>query len=599
MEKIKLVLVSVCILVLTGCSTFAGAKNGDYYYAMGQNQETGKNYSKALKSYSKAAALYVNEKEAAKLILAKDGWYRAKCVLEDFKYSLSKFKSSIKKKYPWATKDDIEGWLITKKPFISMDIDGGKTRYYTGEVDNLRYRNQDIMDGYIKDHNNSLSKFIDFILNSYAKADYSDFNIPYDRPKDILADLQLVIKKSKLPKNGDGFVRIWWPMPINTACQNSIVVISIEPSEYIKTDPNGDIGICYFEIPIAKIEKELVIRTQVRFKHYQQRFVIDPGTIGQYDKESDLYKKYTAATLNTAITSEIETRARQIVGNETNPYLAAKLLNDYIIANVDYSYPEYDVVDAYGTPLSTYTENHQFGDCGYQSVYFSAMCRSIGIPARASGGFQYFSGKPQSHFWAEFYLPEPYNKWIPVDVTASEFSKEVSGYSESDLKAFSDYFFSQQDSMRMVVQNDVDAPMSPESEDAKYYFKACLQEPVILFYGSDKIIPMFSPDKKFLLNGTYSFNYDNAISAKSGAEIQANAADFGLELFNEKAKFELNDSYLGKNIVKKLKIKELNAGKTTVTLILPEDLQNIAYKLTCIPPKEEKKNSTRWVIVGK
>ena len=601
MKKIKLVLVAVCTLVLTGCSTFAGAKNGDYYYGIGQTQESEKNYSKALKSYSKAAALYVDEKETAKLILAKDGLYRTKSVLHDFAYSLSKFKSSIKKKYPWATKDDIDGWLNTKKPFVTMDMDGGKTYYNTGEVDNLKYRNQDIMDANNGYHKNPMKKFMDLMLNTYVKTDYSNFTIPYDRPMDLLADIQLVIKKSKLPKNGDGIVRVWWPMPINTGCQNSIVVISLEPSEYIvqQTDPNSDIGICYFEIPIAKIEKELVIRSQVRFKHYQQRFIIDPGSIQAYDTGSDLYKKYTASTLNTAITPEIQARARQIVGSETNPYLAAKLLNDYIIANVDYSFPEYDAVDAYRTPLSTYVEEHQFGDCGFQSVYFSAMCRSIGIPARAAGGFQYFTGKPQSHFWAEFYLPEPYNGWIPVDVTASEMSNEVIEYSQEDVKAFSDYFFAQQDPMRMVTQNDVDVPLSPESEDGNYYFKACLQDPVILFYSSDKIVTAFSSERKLLLNGTYSFNYENAIAAKSGIEIQLNATDFGLELFNEKTKFQLKDNYLGKDITKKLEVKEFNAGKTTVTLILPENIQNIAYKLACIPLNGEEKISTRWVIINK
>ena len=181
----------------------------------------------------------------------------------------------------------------------------------------------------------------------------------------------------------------------------------------------------------------------------------------------------------------------------------------------------------------------------------------------------------------------------------AEMKNQVSGYSEEDLKAYSDYFFTQQDPMRMVTQNDVDTPLSPESEDGNYYFKACLQDPVILFYGSDKIITSFSSERKLLLNGTYSFNYENAIAAKSGVEIQLNATDFGLELFNEKAKFQLKDNYLGKDVTQKLEIKEFNAGKTTVTLILPENIQKIAYKLACIPPNEEEKISTRWVIVNK
>jgi transglutaminase-like putative cysteine protease len=598
MSSIKGILVS-WIFFLAIAVASAAPKDGDYYYALGGTQEAANDYSKALRAYAKAAKLYVKEAEPEKLILAKSGWYRAKSVLEEFVLSLARFKSKIRQKYPWASKDDIAGW-IAGMPLISMDINGAKTRYYSGELDNLRYRNQDIMDAFIEYHGNPLSAFMDFMLDEYVKADYGDFSLPCDRPMDMLADLQLVIKKSKIPKNGDGMVRVWWPMPINTPCQGSIIILSVEPAEYVvqAADPDGDIGVCYFEIPIAEITKDLVIRTQVRFKHYQQRFVIDPGLIGAYDTGSDLYLEYTASTLNTAVTPEIQARAELIVGAETNPYLAAKLLNDYIVANVDYSFPEYDTVDSHGTALSSYTEEHQFGDCGYQSVYFSALCRSIGIPARAAGGFQYFSGKPGTHFWAEFYLPAPYNQWIPVDVTAAGLAKEVSGYSADDLKDYRDYFFGQQDPMRMVVQNDVDLPLSPEPEDGSYYFKACLQEPVVLFYGSDKVIPMVSRDRKFFSCGTSAFNYDQAIAATAGGEILLDAADFGLALFDARTKFEVKDNDLGKIRTVPLAVKEFNAEMTGVTVILPESLQRLAYRLAATPPREQAITSARWVIVG-
>ena len=37
-------------------------------------------------------------------------------------------------------------------------------------------------------------------------------------------------------------------------------------------------------------------------------------------------------------------------------------------------------------------------------MYFAALCRSIGIPARAVGGYQMIQGFAGTHFWAEYYL---------------------------------------------------------------------------------------------------------------------------------------------------------------------------------------------------
>ena len=602
--KVKSAIAVLALCVLTQVSVTDAAYDGDYYYALGQTQEAGREYPKAFRSYSRAAAFYANGTDNQKFIDAENGWYRTNSILTDFSYTLPEFKAKVKKYYPWATADDINGWLATKT-FLTMDMDvlgGVKTFYYFSEVDNLKYRDQAIMDANNEYHGNPLKKFIDLMLENYAKADYSSYSAPFDRPKDILADLQFSVKKSKLPKNGDGIVRIWWPMPLNTACQGSIVEISIEPSEYLvsKTSPDSDIGVAYFEIPVDKIQGELVIRTQVRFRHFQQRFQIAPETIQAYDKESELYKKYTAPSLNIAITPEITARAKQIVGAETNPFRAAKLLNDYITANVPYSFPEYNTNDALGIPLSTYTEGRQFGDCGYQSAYFTALCRSIGIPARPSGGFQYFIGKPQSHFWSEFYLPEPYSAWIPNDVTVAEMNKEALGYSQEDLQAYGDFFFGQQDPFRMVVQNDIDIPLTPEPENGSYFFKACLQDPVMLFYGSNKAMMMSSKDRHFYCSGAYEFNYDNAINSLSGGEIQVEAKDFGLTAFGENAKFFLKDTYLGKSVEIKLSVKQFSDGNSGAVLMLPASLDHIAYRLSCLNSLKEKEAfSGRWVIIGK
>ncbi len=45
-------------------------------------------------------------------------------------------------------------------------------------------------------------------------------------------------------------------------------------------------------------------------------------------KDSALYQKYTRSYGNTEITADIRQMAESIVGDETNPYLAARKLYD-------------------------------------------------------------------------------------------------------------------------------------------------------------------------------------------------------------------------------------------------------------------------------
>ena len=85
-------------------------------------------------------------------------------------------------------------------------------------------------------------------------------------------------------------------------------------------------------------------------------------------------------------------KAEEIVGNETNPYLQARMIYWYIINTLPYSHAPHIYLDAAGIPESTYVLGTGVGDCGTQSMYFAALCRSLGIPARAVGGYQLGAG---------------------------------------------------------------------------------------------------------------------------------------------------------------------------------------------------------------
>lgn len=119
------------------------------------------------------------------------------------------------------------------------------------------------------------------------------------------------------------------------------------------------------------------------------------------------------------------------------------------------------------------------GDCGTQSQFFAALCRSLGIPARATGGYQMLvTGHPGPHFWAEYYI-EGYG-WIPCDPAVAE-SADWVDVPEEDRDAFKTYYANNLDPTRLVIQKDVDAPMNPTIPEGAVVFRLVRQQPAIVW----------------------------------------------------------------------------------------------------------------------
>ncbi|MGB9925365.1 MAG: transglutaminase-like domain-containing protein [Candidatus Bathyarchaeales archaeon] len=109
--------------------------------------------------------------------------------------------------------------------------------------------------------------------------------------------------------------------------------------------------------------------------------------------------------------------AHEIVGNERNPLVQARLIHDWVERNIN-SGPS-------GTTALEVLETRS-GDCGGHSYVFIALCRALGIPARAVAGVgpDYYQGRfisckdPWYHVWAEFYLPG--YGWIQCDTSCGQ-----------------------------------------------------------------------------------------------------------------------------------------------------------------------------------
>lgn len=216
-------------------------------------------------------------------------------------------------------------------------------------------------------------------------------------------------------------------------------------------------------MPLEELGSDLEIKIQFKFKHFEQRFRIDPEQVGEYEKENSLYKQYTASDGNITIIPEISQKAKEIAGDETNPYLIARKIYDHVVDEIIYSYMPHLAVEPLGIPESVYVYQRRYGDCGAQSMYFCALLRALGIPCRATGGWQLAPGHHGNHFWAEFYLPR--YGWVPVDTSVAQIYLYLPDLTEKEKKAYKDFYFGSMDPYRFIIQKDVDVHLIPPANE--------------------------------------------------------------------------------------------------------------------------------------
>jgi transglutaminase-like putative cysteine protease len=400
---------------------------------------------------------------------------------EIYPHTKEEARALLAKEFPGVPEEQREEWLKGQK-IANAKIDG-KPHYFVELVKNIKFRNIPLFQ---KDPE-AMARYRQMyrVIKPFI---YAKFNLPswqnYRNPRTYYGTTVVDIPRDKLPKSG--LFKMWVPLPILTAAQTEVKVISISPAKYVKTSPSIDqeIGLVYLEIPLEELKGNLRAKVDFSFKHAEQRFRVDPAKVGEYDKQSDLYQKYTVSYGNTQITPAMRRLARKIAGGEKNPYLAARKIYYYVVENIQYSFMPHDALWPRGEPESVFVEKHGWGDCGAQSLYFTALCRALGIPARTTGGFQLLRDEFGSHFWAEFYLPG--YGWVPVDTSVAQLPLYLPELTKQQKKDYIDFFFASQDNRRCVIQRDIDVPLIPPAEHLVFLYMA-IQFPTALCDTMEKV----------------------------------------------------------------------------------------------------------------
>ncbi len=470
----SIVLVSLLILTVIGCGSAAPGQpktQAEKVFQQANKAYDQMNYTEAAQLYEQALPglrAEGNQEDADACLMQL---YNSQLVVLVYPYTEAEIRQQLDEAYPQISQDEKNGW-VTSGEMETRTVDG-ETRYFGQAAENIEYRHLDAMRqdatkmaGYDK----LLPNFINNVIPAANVQPYQ----PYMNPVTYEGTETLNVSRADLPESGT--LKLWWPLPINYGAQTNVVLTSVTPSDYLKlpVSTTQDIGMAYMEVPLEQLKQDLAISVSFTFTRFEERFKVDTSRIGAYDVSDPEYKEYTASYGNVEITPEIEQAARQVVGNETNPYNQARLLYDYVINNISYSFMPHSMLWPRGQAESVYVQKYRRGDCGAQSIYFSALCRSLGIPARATGGFQLFSGDFGTHFWAEFFLPN--YGWIPVDTSAAQLALFPPDLTQDQRQAFMDFFFANLDSMRCVVQKNVDeAFIPPAAEDTQVMMPMAVQ----------------------------------------------------------------------------------------------------------------------------
>jgi|GEM_PF-164051 len=476
-----LLVASVLLLIAAaGCTATTDEKNdpgapADEAYARGLAEYEAANYRIAEERFAEAYALYTDAGNLDKARIARDAMFRANRTYSEYPFNRSAAEAALRESVPGITDENITDWLDTRAQTI---ISENETLYFC-----------DVAGNYLYAHVDELQKLnaLDFdYVARYAWSENRSGTGPYVNPVRYAGVERLEVPFEALPSTG--VVKIWFPLPVETDAQRDVTVTNLSCPDFIVAGPftTGDIGYVYYEIPAGAVNGNLVLSADIAFTSCEQVFDdIDPAKVGEYNTSDPEYLLYTASERNIELTGAVREKAREIVGNETNPHLQAQMIYYHIIETYPYSHVPHYSIDAREPKVaeSTYMFETGHGDCGTQSTLFAAFCRSLGIPARTPGGYQMLlAGTPGTHFWAEYYLPG--YGWVPNDVTIAETADWVVIPGEK-RSAFKEYYAMNLDPARFVIQKNVDALMDPAIPDDVFVQRAVQQFPAVVCDTAD------------------------------------------------------------------------------------------------------------------
>ena len=326
----------------------------------------------------------------------------------DFPYTTDQFLEMARQKYPDFTRDTLDRYIDLKYVETHPFGPDGELRVFKKAMGNMALMSPYLHEGPVGRNKGASKARIAYVDSVIAATDGTNpagagHRVTYSFSVEVPYDPALA---------GDT-LRLWLPLPMESARQSNIHILSASPQQYILSDGRSAHNTIYFEQPAptapdspARFEYTAVFDT------YGQYFSPDSirARIRPYDKTSELYRRYTAVEEPHMV--RMDSLARAIVGPLTDPYEQSEAVYQWISDRYPWAGArEYSTIEC----IPAYVLESGHGDCGQVSLLYISLMRSLGVPARWESGWMLHPVEINYHDWAEVYFEGV--GWVPVDVS--------------------------------------------------------------------------------------------------------------------------------------------------------------------------------------
>lgn len=241
----------------------------------------------------------------------------------------------------------------------------------------------------------------------------------------------------------------WIPFPRDIpGRQGNIQLISTDPVQHIVADNATNLQrTVYFEKP-SQADRKTRFEVVYEYTSHGVYVAVNSAKVQPVEITPELAPYVRQEPPHIVFSPALKKLSRDIVGDEENPYLIARMLFEWVDDNIPWaSAREYSTI----RNISRYGYENRHGDCGIQTLLFITLCRMNGIPARWQSGWEFQPPDDSMHDWGMVYFA-PYG-WVPVDVTY--------GLRKSDDPKLKWFYLSGMDSYRLIFNDAYSQPIYP------------------------------------------------------------------------------------------------------------------------------------------
>lgn len=367
----------------------------------------------------------------------------------DFPFTESEINEQLKEKIGNFTPEEKADW--EKKNWLEWKRINGEKKYFSRAVSNLKLIRSFYYNRVERDSIEASEPEMVFRkIHTQSVINASKSGSSPVIPVSITINYTLTVDPDEVPAGET--VRCWLPYPKeNHPRQKNVKLLSASVKDFILAPDSAIHRTIYME---SKAEKGLpaVFKISYSYQSSGQYFDPDKLTINQYDKTSELYKKYTSEELpHICFSEKVRRLADSITVSGENSFETVRKIYTWFTMNIPWAgAQEYSVMPN----IPEYVIQNRRGDCGMQTFLFMSMLRYKGIPVRWQSGWKVPPDAKNLHDWCEVYFEGP--GWIPVDISY--------GFQYSDDQKTREFFISGIDSYRLIVNEGVEGRLYPEKE---------------------------------------------------------------------------------------------------------------------------------------